>query len=77
MVSGQAELHVYSLATTERKVAWQPHRQGFNAILSSQSDHEQSINFVLKNRLRTRNFIGVLNVVDEQITLSEQKGAKQ
>ena len=77
MESGQVELHVYSLATTEGKVAWQRHQRGFNAILSSRPAHDQSINFVLKKPLRTRNFIKVLNAVDEQITLSEQKGAKK
>lgn len=77
MESGQAELHVYSLATTEGKVAWQRHQQGFNAILSSRPVHDQSLDFVLKKPPRTRNFIEVLSAVDEQNTLSEQKRAKQ
>lgn len=75
--SGQAELHVYSLATTEGKVAWQRHTQGYNAILSSQPAHDQSINFILKKPLRTRNFIEILNEVSEKITRSDQKGLKK
>jgi len=73
--SGQAELHVYSLATTEGKVAWQRHQQGYNAILSTQAAHDQSIDFILKKPLRAGNFIKILNEVDEKIRLSEQKGS--
>lgn len=72
--AGQAELHVYSLATKEGKVAWQRHQQGYNAILSTQPAHDQSIDFILKRPLRARNFIKILNEVDEKIRLSEQKG---
>ena len=30
--SGQVELHIYSLSTTEGKIAWQSHNKGYNAI---------------------------------------------
>ena len=74
--AGQAELHIYSLATTEGKVAWQTHmhKHGYNAILSTQPAHDQSIDFILKRPLRARNFIAILNEVDEKFRQLEQKG---
>ncbi len=75
--SGQAELHVYSLATIDGKIAWQRHSQGYNAILSSQPAHDQSINFILKRPLRAQNFIAVLNDVADKVTRSEQIGFKK
>ncbi len=70
--SGQVELHIYSLTTTEGKIAWQSHNKGYNAILSTQPAHDQSIDFILKRPLRARNFIEVLNTVDEKIRLKDQ-----
>jgi hypothetical protein len=71
--SGQVELHIYSLSTTEGKIAWQSHNKGYNAILSTQPAHDQSIDFILKKPLRARNFIEVLNEVAEKVRLKDQR----
>ncbi|NOQ81743.1 MAG: hypothetical protein GQ548_04365 [Methylophaga sp.] len=68
VTSEQADLYIYSFDSEEGKTAWQQHNeQDISVLLSSQKKSTETVDFILKKPLRTKNFSDALNTIATSI----------
>lgn len=74
VTSEQADLYIYTFDSEEGKIAWQQrNEQDISVLLSSQKESTETVDFILKKPLRTKNFSNALNTIATSIANKSKK----